>query len=278
MTVILPFFDLFGYDVLLRNHMETLKHYDSLGYDIITIEAVLPGKQPLVDYTSSRHRHITVTAPDRLLLQFNLFNIAAGHTDDPYLLLCDSGAIVSEAALRAASDMLCDGTDVLQPFEYVDYLHADGVIDRTAMGAYADSIHTGRGSTHNPGMAICARHEYFDAVGGFFDRVGFSGGDALLYSAVFNYNMPARISYRATEAYRADAPPARAGFVPGSVKHLWHRPVVPRYQPTVAAIKEAGFQPEMLTYTDEGVLTWVDSYRDIFGDYIARVLGKRSNN
>lgn len=267
MHIIIPFFDLFNCPYRRRNHYQALELYDSLGYWITTVEAVLPGNDTVIAYQSPHHRHIKVTAPDRLLLQFNLFNIGLACIDDDYVLLCDSDAILTRDMLKSAEVELRNGVDILQPFEYINSLSGNGDLWYDDIGGYASILKYGR-YNEQPGIALGARTAFLSGSGGLFDRLPYSGTDTLIYSAIFGHVIPFTIGYDAVISY-GNRINGIGGFVPGTVTHAWHPRLPSSYWGVNLALRQMGFKPEMLDYTDEGVLCWKADYSHSYGKFIS---------
>lgn len=277
MTIIVPFFDYIGRAVMCDNHIATLKHYTDMGFRVVTIEAVRPGTSPGIVFEHALHEHMVVTAPDVLLIQDNLYNVCARSIDDDCYLFNDSGCLISESAVRQAQTCLTSDTDILQPWDHVTYCKRDGGVEFTRDGAYYLSCKHGRVANVATGGILGLSAEYFNRIGGVFDRLPYCGCDTVLYNGIFTGRLPASVAYPESLSYITGLRPARVSYLPGECRHLWHMTDSNRrYSDTNGWLRYSGFNPSMLDYTDEGVLYWGDAKgRERYGKVLEeRILGR----
>lgn len=272
MTIIIPLFDCFGFTDRVRLHIAAVGYYTSLGYDVVTVEAVSPNCAPSIAIADARHRHIVVTYYDKILLQFNLFNIGIRAVTDPYLMCCDSDARIPPGMLVRAEDMLRVGIDVLQPFSHIEFMASDGTVSLPRPGRYYSCMASATTyRTSYAGLAIGLSRAYFDRVEGLFDRLVCGAADLLLCCGVRGDSLPFVLSYPECAAY-AQSAHGIYDVVPGCATHLWHPETPTAYVHVNRMLRQSGFSPAMLEYTEEGVLKWKDAYRDTYGKYVAEKL------
>ena len=136
-------------------------------------------------------------------------------------LLFENPQWIEQAVVRLAS-----GLNAVQLFDEVIYTDRDGNHAETRPGAAA-MLAKGLEPDAAPGGAWMASREWLEGIGGLYDRNVCGGGDATFFQAVTGFHT--RYLARQTPALREDClryvdrvGGAKWGFVPGSVKHIWH--------------------------------------------------------
>jgi hypothetical protein len=123
-------------------------------------------------------------------------------------------------------DMIRRGVDVVQLFSEVAYQERDGSVSRRRRGSVAAWQTTWEIGDSAPGGAWVASRTWLDSIGGLYEHNICGGGDATFFHAVTkcktNYVDRQAPKLRDDCLAYAARVTAKVGYVPGSVRHLWH--------------------------------------------------------
>lgn len=197
------------------------------------------------------------------------FNLALEHLpaecDKILFVDCDIVVDGSTADWVAAVDRALDATPLVQPFDRVNYLHQDGTVDfHWTSIASTGGVRFVQGDPIGHGTAWAFRRDCVQDLG-LHDRFIVGGGDLGLAAAAYNMQhiVPDRHLMNAAraEAYLmwanrfAEVIGKRVGFLPVTLRHLWHGSEASRlYHLRKAILRD--FLPDDLTAEPGTGLHW----------------------
>lgn len=252
---------------------------------------VSAGRVPSVDGLAY---HLELPAGDTLWQKERALNLLIDRLPDQY----DKVAWVDADVLFDNPDWVrdtcrqLDATPVAQLFERALWLDREGVPERwhgrerrlDQLSVPAARCHGARPAfpVAHTGFAWAARRETLRAIDGLYDRHILGSGDTIMSfgfhgpivgNPLSRYAGPFR---RAIESWcmRAfDVVGAEVGYVPGTLRHLWHGTYADRqYNGRLLRIAMAGYNPDRdLELAENGLWRWSaecpDSLRQFVEDY-----------
>ncbi|MEX1027810.1 MAG: hypothetical protein WD049_07360 [Candidatus Paceibacterota bacterium] len=197
LAVITCYFNPCGYASRKQNFLRFAEGLTRQGIDFWTIEAVLPGQQPL---TAAGHRvaHVVFPEADWLWQKERLLNLLIRRLPPQFTKVawvdCDL-IFNNDNWLRIASESL-DTWPVIQLFDFVHYVGPDGtpmiwggVTDHRASLASIATHFPERAPNFRigaPGLAWAARRSLLDAHG-LYEKEIAGGGDAVFAAALYGW-------------------------------------------------------------------------------------------
>ena len=216
-----------------RHFYSCCKALASLNRELVVVQAVLPGQDPLVVPEPSKS--VVVQIETVMFRKENLWNYGANAATGDKLFFVDSDVLLSPPQWIEDAEAVLDEFDVTQPFSGCVWLGADGKPTQSR-SSVASALASGCRMSfddHHPGFAWGMTRGAFDRLGGFYDRDVSGGGDAALMLALASDKQlsffkganqsllsdPTWVAYR----QRARAAKIRVGEHPGAcARHLWH--------------------------------------------------------
>jgi hypothetical protein len=168
--------------------------------------------------------------------------------------------------LAESIELLASGVDAVQPFEAIRFLNQEGAVIQTSPGGVA-TVKAGKPPKTCPGAAWIARRDFFDRIGGMYERNIVGGGDAVWFFGITGRET--RFLSRQSDALASDARQwvdglqgATCDYVPGSLTHLWHGDRKNRqYLSRDEIVRRHQFDPSTHVEIDpdNGLLRWTDA-------------------
>lgn len=267
-AVILCHFNPAGWKTPARLLYETCEMIVAAGVRPIVAEVVQADQMPVT--LPDGCRRLIYQSDSVMFYKENLWNLAAAQTKQPKLFFLDGDIVFSRRDIFDAVSLALDRFDVIQPFSQATWLSRDGGVERSRATA-AQAISTGLPPNLNhfhPGFSWCMTREFFDRVGGVYERHPLGSGDTAFAFALTpgeppwprtkNHVFAKTTSY---QKYREDVRAAnpRIGYIDGTAYHRWHgswgnRRYEERYK----------FMPSLvdneypMARRSDGLLEWVD--------------------
>lgn len=237
-----------------------------LALPLLTVEVACDGAPwdlPLADSGKYGDTLVQIRG-DYLWQKERCLNIALAHlpSDCDRVVAIDADVVGADAAWVEAVDGALDRFPVAQAFTSVEYLDAAGGVDFCWPGVVVgwNRFPASRSVAH--GIAWAFRLPWITRRG-FYEAMPLGGGDAALsfaalgiadkFPAWFGLG-PEHAEHYLTWARGFTNPPARPGFAPSTLRHLWHGSLESRHHP-----KRKGALPDFDPLTDLGggpALSW----------------------
>ena len=291
LAAVTPYFNFGRSRNRMRNYRQFAAHLAEQGVPLWTIEAALPG-DPFDVAENDRVRRVRVREP--LWLSERLINVlwpalppevdAVAWVDAD--LLFEPG--IAEATLAALRrwpivqlfQRVCwlDGGGTALPYRRDDQLLGIGYRNFRERASTVDS------ATRRTGFAWAARRELLEAMGGLFDRYPAGGGDVLSCIGFFGdlhaaclarYGSAVVAEVRNWAAHAGAVVRGRVGYVPGTIRHLYHGQLCHRnYLKRHQVWQAAGFDPAIHLELVEGLYQFSPRCPPEIRQWTAAYLGK----
>jgi len=163
-----------------------------------------------------------------LFYKERLFNLLDPLIPEQYtkLVFIDADIIFSDPNWLDLISKKLEDTDIIQPFKAAFYLGANLQTVENRINSFMYESRNGTiNKTSHPGFAWALRRDYFQKIGGFFDKAILGSGDTFLAYGLFKYFEP---SYKFIGSKfklyqeKAFAIPKRMGFLDIGIYHLNH--------------------------------------------------------
>jgi hypothetical protein len=210
----------------------------------------------------------------------NLFNLGVQHTDAAKFMFLDGDLIFSRSDIFDAVSLALDACHVLQPYQVCAWLDAENSVFLTRQSA-ADGIKHDiapiPGHVH-PGFAWAMTRQFYDNIGGLYDRHPLGSGDTALSFALFRGEPPfpviandAFVFTPSWGAFRERVQTCKpvVGVVPGALYHLWHGTREKRqYAERWRYLPVAQGDEYPLQRREDGVLEWTNpAHSEVLRNY-----------
>jgi hypothetical protein len=232
-AVIMAFFNPANYKRPLKNIIYVMHTLTSQDIPCYVIECVFPHRRPQVPGAS-----MVVHSKTPMFYKEQLFNLMEKEVPPQYTkLVFMDGDVIFEAPdwIDQVSRSLEDH-DIIMPFENACWLYPDNITVRSFKKSLAWAL-TNEIEFHNfhqyhPGFAWAMRRDFFNKIGGFFDKKFLGGGDVSIGAVVLPGVTEEAIRASAEQASvvepffayykRVKALEPRIGYLPFDVYHLFH--------------------------------------------------------
>ena len=298
LAVVTCYFNPVGYASRAKNAERFYRAARSQGADLWTVEAVLPGQQPLCPPAKQT---LQTSLPDVLWVKENLLNLVIRSLPDTYDkvawvdtdLLFDNPHWVDETAEKLQSHpvvqlfdtvLFLDEHDV-PVYWFEDTLHRHSIPYRCQRGKNAKDLVAG-----HCGMGWAARR---DALGdrGLYEHHICGSGDAIMCAGFYGWWDHGIVNrHRANKAMTAsildwgrpiyEQVQGDVGYTPGTVRHMYHGTREDRqYDPRLDALRVHRYDPAAhLEKTSEGVFKWSDRAPDELKRRVAAYFASRNED
>jgi len=279
-SVVLCHFNPAGWSRPPRLLYETAEAFASAADEVIVAQVVMPDAIPAA--TPAGCRDIIYQSDSVMFHKENLWNLAAEHATHQKLLFVDGDIVFSRRDILPAVDKALDEFDVIQPFATAAWLSKEGTVERSRRTA-AEAISRGvrpELTNYHPGFSWAMTREFFDRIGGFYDRHPLGSGDTAFAFALTPGEPPwprtpfhVFANANSYKSYRLDvmSAGARVGFVEGTVYHRWHGSWKNRrYEDRYRFLPPMRDMEYPMTRRPDGLLEWGDpSFSESTLEYLA---------
>lgn len=271
----------------LANHRACANALAGQGIDLWTVEGLFPWQQAAL----TGDRRIEVTIRDYLWHKERLLQIGVQRLPDyvDAVLLIDADVSFDHKDIRGRIEQVLEKYQVCQPWSHAIFLDEqrrplNGPIDVTRcrnvdLGRWMSEVpqflqrsmaaenfgQRGYVRAH-PGLAWAVRREWFDAVGLYQFALGGNGDETLAEGCWGVCDATARANYSTAQwahvlpwiASCFRAVQGNVGYVPGTVRHLWHGSIRSRgYREREYTMVTHGYDPERhLVDAPDEALAW----------------------
>jgi hypothetical protein len=278
--VILPYFNFVGYKSNERNLNIFLKNFKSYSnVELIIVEGFIEENAQLDDFSDQVFKHIKVKLRDVLWVKENLINIGFSSLKDwQYGCWIDRDIQFANPDWALESIEKLKTYDVMQPFNQCIYLDKDFTISKenteyfknkgyyhiTSFCEWFSNLEMREkpNTLGHAGHAWCINRNFYDKIGGMFDKCIVGGGDGFLAQAMkqnfghFHY----RLFGNAYKNYCEKTKYAKVCYLNGLIMHNYHGEIKERnYASRQEVFYKKGFNIETDLEYNNGVLCLSES-------------------
>lgn len=278
--VVLPYFNFVGYKSSERNLNIFLKNFKSYcNAELIIVEGFMDENFQLEDLSSQVGKHIKVRMHDVLWVKENLINIGFSSLGDwQYGCWIDRDIQFANPDWALESVEKLKNYDIIQPFSECIYLGSNFNISSENNEYFKSGGHDHiisfckwfsdpkmqkkPNTVRHAGHAWCINRNFYDIIGGIFDKCIVGGGDGFLSQAIGrNFGgLNHRLFGGAYFDYCQKMDRAKVSYLDGLIMHNYHGQIKERnYIVRLGIFNKRGFNIEKDLEYNNGVLCLSES-------------------
>lgn len=296
--IVIPYFNFVNYksgQVNLERCLNTLGK--TPGVKLVLVEGYRDER--LDDFSNQVYRHVKVHVPDVLWVKENLINIGFNHfpEDWRYGGWFDRDVLLLNPYWVEETKKVLETADVVQPWKQCIYLNSSfeysPLVVREKEYPVAESLtglHSSRqitaqnlysGRHTQPGQAWAISRNYYEKLGGLYDKAILGGADSLWSIGLLGMKKFCVLEgiEEDSKEYLAKVSEAIVGSVDGALVHYYHGEIKNRqYVSRHSILKKHNYSPsEFLKYTEEGVLRYTAQGKVMEPDVLAYFIDRKED-
>lgn len=227
-AVCMCFFSPAGFKKPKENFKHVFKLLTNARIPTFTIECVIGNQVPVIENPT-----VQVRSDSCLFYKEQLYNLLVPKIPEQYtkLIFIDSDIIFNNKKWVDVISEALDTHDVVQPFETAilmsPYYGTYITIKKSLFFGLTQNLNVTDGNLYHHGFSFAMTRDYYNKIGGFFDKCIIGAGDSAFSCLFFRYKFDIHLSNfikrEHTEWFnKASAIPKRFTYLPMTIYHMYH--------------------------------------------------------